>query len=251
MLTHYPSQNKEYIVFDFFPQAEVTCAVSMRQAGNMSLFYGDTKEALSNRKDFLKKIGIDYRNLICARQVHGAGVAYVTESDRGKGAISAEDAVGAFDALVTDKAGLPIGIFTADCLPIFLYDPGNRAVGLVHAGWRSSKENIFAGTLRVMQESFNTRKPDLLAAFGPAIRSCCYEVGREIVDFFPRDVTEKSGHYYLELVSANKRKLLEAGIKEENIFDCGLCTACLNEDFFSHRREHQNSGRMMSVAMLI
>jgi hypothetical protein len=216
----------------------------------MSLVYGDTTDSLENRRNFLKKLGIDYQDLVCAKQVHGGRTAYVRETERGKGALSFENALEDVDALITDKRNLPLAVFTADCLTIFLYDPVGVSIGIIHAGWRSTRENIAAKTIQLMQKKFNTETRTLYVGFGPAIRCCCYEVQEELIRYFPDNFLKRDGHYYLDLVGINKRQLLDLGIKDINISDSKICTSCQNKEFFSYRREGKNCGRMMSVIML-
>lgn len=243
-------QNREYYLLSGFPEADVICAASSRHLGNMSLFYGDTKTALKNRKNFLEGLGIGYRDLVCARQVHGSRVRYATEDDKGKGASSYGSAFANTDAFITDKKRLPLAIFTADCLSIFLYYSKKPAIGLIHAGWRSTKENIIARTLQSMKGEFSIHIEDLLVGFGPSIRSCCYEVGADFNNFFPNELIKRDNRYYLDLVQISKKQLLDSGVKETNIFDSKHCTSCLGKDFFSYRREKNTCGRMMSVMML-
>lgn len=233
----------------FEEQPGLICATSSRHQGNMSLVYGDTKGALKNREYFLQGLGINYQDLVCARQVHGSCARYVRDEDKGRG-VSYGTAVADTDALVTDKKNLALAVFTADCLSIFLYDAKTPAIGLIHAGWQSTKENIAAKTLRLMQREFHTRLEDLSVGFGPAIRSCCYEVGGDFADFFPDGLTTRNNRYYLDLVGINKKQILASGAQEVNIFDSCHCTSCQNKDFFSYRKEGKNCGRMMSVIML-
>jgi hypothetical protein len=216
----------------------------------MSLAYGDTRSSLENRKSFLSKLGIDYHNLVCARQVHGVHPRYIREDDKGKGAVSGDTALADTDALITDKRNLPLAIFTADCLSIFLYDPIRLSIGIIHAGWQGSKENIALKTVQLMQEKFNTRPQDLYVGFGPVIRQCCYEVGEEFSDCFADSLTKKNSHYYLDLAGINKKQLLGLGVSDINIFDSKICTSCQNDEYFSFRKEGNNCGRMMSVIML-
>ena len=243
-------KNKAYYLFEGFLHLNLICAFSMRSCGNMSLFYGDTKDSLENRKNFLKDLGIEHHSLVCAKQVHSGNVRYIQEVDRGKGALSCDTAVADTDAFITDKTNLPLAIFTADCLSIFLYDPATPGIGLVHAGWRSTKENIAIKTLQLMQGKFKTCAKDLYAGFGPAIRNCCYEVGREFSGLFSSGLTQRNSRYYLDLVSINKTQLLNLGVKEANISDSKICTSCQNKEFFSYRREGNACGRIMSVMML-
>jgi len=228
----------------------ITFAFSARILKNMSLSYGDTRDSLSNRMNFLAGLGIDYRDLVCAKQVHASSVRYATQEDKGRGALTYDDAIPDTDGFVTDKRNLPLAIFTADCLSIFLYDPHAPAIGMIHAGWRSSAANIAVEAVSLMQGKFNTGASGLCAWFGPAIRSCCYEVGSDFNKFFPSGLMERNNRYYLDLARINKNQLLGAGLNEENIFDSGICTSCNNNKFFSFRKEGEACGRMMSVIML-
>lgn len=231
--------------------ARLLCAFSTLASGNMSLNCGDRKDALRNRRKLLKGFGISHGDLVCAKQAHGSRVACVNDNDKGRGALSYDNALSDTDALITERSSVPLSVFTADCLSIFLYDHMTPAIGLVHAGWRGSRENIAAKTVEAMKDKFNSRAQDLCAAFGPAIRSCCYEVGGEFSGFFaPEYLTRTNGRYYLDLAAVNKGQLLGAGVKDKNIFDCGLCTCCRSSEFFSYRRQEAGSGRMMSVMML-
>ena len=243
-------KNRKYRLFEGLPHGNLTCAFSMRKHGNMSLVYGDTKHALNNRKAFLRELDINYEDLVCARQIHGNNIKYVKEQDRGKGALSYDSAIADTDGLITDKRNLPLAVFTADCLPIFLYEPRTPSIALVHAGWRSSKENISARAIELMQEEFNIKIKDLYVGFGPGIRGCCYEVGRDFGNFFSDELRQRAGHYYLDLVKINKKQLLRLGVRDINISDVKICTSCQNEDLFSYRKEGSSCGRMMSVAML-
>jgi len=244
------SKNRQDYLFDIFPESNLIGAFSSRASGNMSLVYGKTEGALDNRRRFLKDLGIDYRDLVCSQQVHGSRVRYIQEADKGKGALSYETAIASTDAIITDKKRLPLAIFTADCLSVFLYDPDKLAIGVVHAGWRSTKNNICIETIKLMQEEFNSDPNNLYAAFGPAMRSCCFEVENEVRDSFSSGLIQRDNRYYLDLAGINKNQLLDSGVKDRNIFDCGICTVCRNAEFFSYRKEKDGSGRMMSVMML-
>jgi hypothetical protein len=216
----------------------------------MSLYYGETSVALDNRRNFLSSLGIDYRDLICARQIHGDSIKYVTEADKGSGANAYGGSIADVDGFITDKKNVPISIFTADCLSVFVYDPKTPSIGLVHSGWRSSKENIVSKVIKLMQEKFGAQPKDLYAGFGSSIRGCCYEVSKNFKDYFPQTLVEKNGKFYLDLAAINKGQLMAAGLKEENIFPPQVCTYCHNDEFFSYRKEGVACGRMMSVMML-
>jgi hypothetical protein len=188
--------------------------------------------------------------LVCAKQIHSSNIKYVKEEDRGRGALSYDSSIADTDAFITDRRNIPLGVFTADCLSIFLYDALTPAIGLVHAGWRSTKEGIAAKTIALMQKEFNTRTENLSVAFGPCIRSCCYEVQEEFKNSFSFGLILKNGRYYLDSAAINKKEILDSGVKENNLFDPGICTLCRNTEFFSYRKEGKSCGRMISLAML-
>ena len=154
------------------------------------------------------------------------------------------------DGFVTNQQGLPIAIRTADCLPVFIFDPVKKALGLAHAGWKGTKAQIAVKTIKTMQDKFGSRCYDLQIGLGPAIRGCCYKVGGEFKDYFPQDLIQREGELYLDMIAANRRQLLSAGVLARNIFDSQACTSC-DRKYFSFRRDGEKAGRMVSVMMLL
>jgi len=231
-------------------EAHLVCAFSYRQLGNMSLFYGDTRCALSNRERFLKPLDIDYRDLVCARQIHSDGIWHVTEQDKGRGALRFEDSLANTDALITDAKNLPLAIFTADCLSVFLFDPVKPAIGLVHAGWQGSREHITLKTVQHMQELFQTNPATLRLSFGPAIGACCYEVSQEFSAYFTDGLVKRNNRFYLDLLAVCEKELLGSGVRKDNLRVSSICPSCHNDKFFSYRKEGKACGRIMSVMML-
>jgi len=232
------------------PESDLIFTFSSRRHQNMSLSYGETRNSLNNRRDFLSNLGINHHDLVCAKQIHADGIRHVKEDDIGRGALSFESAIADTDAFITDKKNIPLAIFTADCLSVFLYDPQTPAIGIVHAGWRSTRENITAKAIKLMQKIFNSKTDSLSVTFGPSIRSCCYEVGGDFSDYFRDGLIKKSKRYYLDLVKINQKQAQDLGVKDKNIADSKICTFCRNQDFFSFRKEGESCGRMMSVIML-
>jgi polyphenol oxidase len=227
----------------------VVAAFSRRQDGNMSLSFGDTRGVLENRKQFLGGLGIDYQNLITAKQVHGNNVEYVTKKNRGCGALDYASSVMDTDALITDQSGVPIAILTADCLSVFIYDPKRPAIAILHAGWRSTEKNISQEGIRAMQNKFGSQPEDLLVGFGPSIRACCFEVDDDFKSNFAFGLTKKDGRVFMDIALINQRQLIDCGVREVNIFDPQLCTFS-DQGFFSFRKEAQGAGRLISVLML-
>jgi YfiH family protein len=154
------------------------------------------------------------------------------------------------DGLVSGEVPLAIGVRTADCVPILLLDTRRRAVAAVHAGWRGTAAAICQRAVASMSDWFGAAPADVYAAIGPSIRACCYEVGVEVASAFTQFFPEwpaVTGKRHLDLVEANRRQLCAAGLTANHIFDSGLCTVCVAEQFFSFRREPANPGRMVSA----
>lgn len=176
------------------------------------------------------------------KQVH-SGVCLRTESGEGR--------VGEGDALITDVVGAKVGVRTADCVPILLADPRTRAVAAIHAGWRGTVQRIAAKAVAEMTAKFSTNPREVVAAIGPAIGPCCYEVGAEVAalfrDWFP-ERRDLGGVSHLDLAEANRRQLMAADVAPERIWVAGVCTCCSGDEFFSWRRERQRTGRMLNAA---
>jgi YfiH family protein len=228
----------------------VVGGVSDKSFGNMSLSYGDTSRSLENRRIFLEQLGIDHRAIVTAQQAHGSNIHFAVKEDAGRGALSYDAALPDTDGLITAQPGLPLAIFTADCLAVFLYEPEARAIGLIHCGWRGLKLGILSKAVRLMRDEFSAAPARIAAGFGPAIGSCCYEVGEEFRADFPADLEEKEGRLCLDLARAAARQLAACGVEKENISLNDSCTSCRNDRLFSFRREGPSAGRMLSVMML-
>lgn len=246
---NFNSQKNHAYFFPNFPQDEVAAFFSDRFY-NLGFFNTTPKDLKSNRKKFLKPFGINYKNLVCAKQPHHKKIALIKCNQKGRGASNFNSAIKGADGLVTKEKNLPLAVFNADCLSIFLYDPNSKAIGLLHAGWRGTSKKIAENAILKMKKSFGTKPADLIIGFGPAIRKCCYEVGNGFKRYFPEDLIKRGNKLYMDLISANLKQLIKNGVKNKNIFDCKICTSCQNKNFFSYRREGEKVGRMMSLTML-
>lgn len=155
------------------------------------------------------------------------------------------------DALITDEVGKSIGVRTADCVPILMLDSRTRAVAAIHAGWRGTAAEIVKNAIEQMTGDFGTVPADLYAAMGPCIRGCCYEVGREVAQQFtawhPEWAEYEAKARKIDLAKTNRLQMRDAGVLLDHIFDCELCTACQSGQFFSFRREPENTGRMLAA----
>ena len=220
-----------------------------------------------NRRQFQSAIHASELTLVALKQFHSDVVCDFNAAP--KNAPSA-------DASITKTPQLLLGVQTADCVPMLLVDPKNRAVAAVHAGWRGTLRRIVEKTIGRMTMQYGTKPCDLLAAIGPAIGGCCYEVGTEVAAAFQSQFAQAPewfdelrtgdepnplqwlnqfppGHQpppknvRLDLRKANRAQLIDAGVSPANIFVSDLCTACRPDLLFSYRKQGAESGRMLSA----
>ena len=156
------------------------------------------------------------------------------------------------DAIITNEKNVPLLILTADCVPVVLVDKVNKAVGLVHAGWRGTYGKICSETLQSMKENYNTNTEDVVAIIGPSIGKCCYEVSYDLVEKFSAllpNADEKiyeirDEKYYLNLWEVNTQILKEFGVLKSNIINMNICTSCNCDRFFSYRKHDKTPKRI-------
>lgn len=197
--------------------------------------------------------------VVTGHQVHGTDIAVVTDPQ------TPREQLEGYDALITDVKGCAIGVRTADCIPVLLYDPEKEAVAAIHSGWKGTLNRISQKTIVKMQARFGTRPENIKAVIGPGICRKCFQVGEEVPNMFKgvgididpiytwdgprREGTMKGGHH-LDLIEENRLLLIESGVPAGNIQVCGLCTY---EDgrFFSARREGTACGRNINAIKLL
>ncbi len=153
------------------------------------------------------------------------------------------------DALVTNVPGVTLAVFVADCVPVLIADPVKRAAAAIHSGWRGRVAKINENAVREMTEKYGSDPRTLIAAVGPCIGPCCYEVGADVYEAFgdPRFFTPRGEKFLLDLPAAVKSSLAQAGIPPENVFLSGECTFCRSEIYFSHRATHGKRGNTAAM----
>ncbi|QNK54513.1 peptidoglycan editing factor PgeF [Paenibacillus sp. PAMC21692] len=229
---------------------------------NIGLHVGDKQgDVIENRNLLTEDIGWPFEAWTCAEQIHGAAVHQVREGERGRGRSSMNDTIQGCDGIMTDVEGILLTSFYADCVPLYFFDPEHRAVALAHAGWRGTVGEIAAETVRRMSEAYGTRPERLIAAIGPSIGECCYEVDglviTEVEALMNRlglsealaltcMIPEASGKARLNLKELNRQIMIKAGILPTRIELSKWCTGCRVDLFFSHRMEGGKTGRMAS-----
>ncbi len=250
-----------YTLSDSFP--EVRLFTTTRQSGvsqgnyssfNLSPFSGDVNSDFQKNIQILSnEIDLPVDKIIIPFQTHETEVKVIDscffelhEAAKGKFLFGV-------DALITNLPGVCIGVTTADCVPVFFYDPNKKVIAVAHAGWRGTCAGIVTKTISKMVLEFGCRPADIFSAIGPSISAKVYKVGEELISEFEKNgfpvdeifARNESG-LFLDLWKANQFLLLKAGIPDANIEISGRCTFTEHETFFSARRLGIKSGRIYS-----
>jgi polyphenol oxidase len=222
---------------------------------NLGLHVGDDPASVvANRTSVAAALGHDLSDWVVAVQTHGAQVAVVTPSDRGRGTTDVATAIDATDALITTTPGVTLALLVADCVPVLLVDENARAVAVVHAGWRGCAAGVLGRTVATL-DGLGIAPSALTAIIGPAIDGADYEVGPEVIDgsteagVTPAAVaSNNAGRFMLDLTSVVEGQLASLGLGADRIIDLGLRTS-KGSDFFSDRAERP-CGRFALLARL-
>lgn len=210
---------------------------------NLSFKVGDDPaNVVENRKRLFGSLGFTESESAIPHQCHSSNVQIVSKPGEYE----------ACDGLITDVVGLPLVVTVADCLPIVLFEPVKRVIGLVHAGWRGTTQGIAAEAVGLMVKHCGATASEMVAYLGPSAGVCCYEVGGDVAQLFSLDeIEQRNDRLYLDLKKSNIDQLLSIGIKEEHIEVSPQCTICNPQLFHSYRRDRNMSGRMMAAATLL
>ena len=239
-----------FSLFDSFP--EIHAFTSTRYPQSLEAFDNIDKKnsevehqerIFNSEKEWYRSLNIPDRRIARIRQVHGDRFVCVRQPGM----------FGEADGMVTDQKCLYLRIVSADCLPVFMYDPRARSIALVHAGWRGLQISIAAKAVEKMCTEFNSKPQDLLVAVGPFIHTCCYMVGKDIAETFPSEciASNSDGRYALDLGMIARNQLLRMEIPLTNIEISSECTCCRDDLFHSARRDKANARRNVSIMGLL
>lgn len=196
-------------------------------------------------------LNIPMAKIYSVKQVHGTSVKIIKNQD--KTLISREE----YDGLVTNRKGIVLCTYHADCVPIYFYDKNKEVIGLAHGGWKGTLNNICSSIILKMTDEYNCRLEDILVAIGPSIGPCCYEIKEDVEKLFKERFKEdtnviikEGNNIFLNLWEANRINLLDLGIKNENIISSEFCTSCNVDTLFSYRKENGTKSRMIGAITL-
>jgi YfiH family protein len=207
-----------------------------------------------NRSLLARTFGSRVEKFVMVNQCHGTDLLVIDEPNPDYAHFQKLEC----DGIITNQAQVMIAVGVADCLPILLLDPVKRVIAALHAGWKGTAGNIAAKGVESLVKIFDSNKSDILAALGPAIGPCCYEVDEPVKRAFAAAGVAwslcaeetASGKWRLDLAAANREQLLSAGLPEENIETAGQCVCCQSDWFFSYRRDGGETGRQAGFIML-
>ena len=250
--------------YDFGP--EVKAFSTTRQGGcsegnygqfNINRYCGDSPEHIAqNRQALCQLLDIDDRHLLMPHQVHLTEVATIDADFLRLTADERQQRLEGVDAIMTDMSGVCIGVSTADCIPVLLYDAEKHAACAIHAGWRGTVARIVEKAVKTMTATYGTNPSNLVAQIGPGISLDSFEVGDEVYDAFAQagfnmqSISERREKWHINLPLCNKLQLMAMGVKPEQICMSDICTYKSHDTFFSARRLGINSGRIFTAILM-
>lgn len=224
---------------------------------NINLFCGDDAEVVRvNRIALCEELNIAPERLIVPHQTHGVGLQKVDTAFLTKPQVDRDQLLEGVDGVMTDVSNVCVGVSTADCIPILLYDPIHQSVCAVHAGWRGTAQRIVQRAIAKMHVYYGTESTQLRACIGPGISSDHFEVGDEVYSAFEKagfemsTIARRYTKWHIDLWECNRLQLVEVGVCPAQIYVSGICTYERAADYFSARRLGTASGRIYSGILL-
>mgnify|MGYP002860886480 CR=1 FL=1 len=224
---------------------------------NVNRYCGDEPEDIAdNHKALCQLLKIGEDRLVMPHQVHGTGVSQIGRTFFMLSEDVRKTALEGIDALMTNMRGVCIGVSTADCIPIIIYDPQHHAAAVVHSGWRGTVANIAAVAIASMQRAYHSVPQNLKAVIGPGISLENFEVGDEVYEQFAaagypmEKIARRYEKWHIDLWACCRLQLEEAGILAGQIETVGICTYEQTADYFSARRLGVQSGRVFTGILL-
>ena len=255
--------NKNGVVLMTSPNINTTHAFTTRLGGVSTGIYKSMNLAQKSEDNFdnvkanysqlCNALGISPDDIVCGTQVHGTFIRAATNNDRGQ---LFKPNPHQADGIITKTPGLALMIFTADCVPILLYDPVKKVAAAVHAGWRSTVADITGIAVNKMVTEFGSSPADINAAIGPCISKCCFETDSDVVKAIADTLGEssqscysqKNNKYMVDLKETNRLLLSRVGIKNISISD--ECTFCSFDKYWSHRKTNGKRGSQAAIIII-
>jgi len=233
--------------------------VSSGECSTLNLGLGrndDRSNVIENFRIICNATSVNMESLVLTNQVHGTKVCRVYESDMGKGLLRESDLKGT-DGFITTAPGVTMVTFHADCAPVFLFEPSAKAAALLHSGWKGTLADIVTKAMDEMKKIPGFDAGRVEAVIGPSIGFCCFEVDEDVYRQFRGKYDNGSFYSHIsgtkwkiDLKAIIRARLAEAGVDIRNIHDCGICTKCCKDLFFSYRGDRGRTGSMAAFMQI-
>lgn len=235
-------ENKMFTIFNHYP--ELVLAISTRDNGPMKIQGNLLNKFLvkKNQKNFFNTLNIKNEKVVRAGLIHGSEVVIVKDDTKG---------IPQADGLITNHKDIFLSITVADCLPIFIYDPDNKVICLIHAGWKGLQKNILSIAIQKLVNSFDSNPSNIIVGIGPGISKCHFEVLEDVANIFknsfPKTIERRAGKIFLDLKFIAKEQLKHLGLQNKNIEVSQACTYCQENKYYSYRRDKYIPVKTMMV----
>ncbi len=230
--------------------------VSTGDCSSMNLNFDreETREpVLENYRRIGEILSLQPEDFVLSSQTHTTNILRITEEEKGMG-VTRNRSYQDIDGLITNVPGIALTTIYADCVPLYFVDPVNKAVGVAHSGWKGSVNRMGEACIKAMKAAFGTKPEDLTCVIAPSICMDCYEVSKDVADQFAKVFGEKDillqkseEKFQLNLWEVNRKVLLDAGVRPENIIVTDVCTCCNPQVLFSHRASKGKRGNVAAI----
>lgn len=253
----FPSLQKHEDLFHCFTTRYGGVSEGCFSSMNLALVTNDdVKNIYKNYEILCNKLSINQQDMVRTYQTHTANIRYATDEDKGK-YFDENPGYIDVDGLITDKKNICLTTCHGDCTPIYFYDPCKSVIGMAHAGWKGTVQNIAGLMVKKFKDDFNSNPSDIIGVIGPSLCQSCFEVDQDVAEMFLKQdenfknyMITKGIKFHFDLWEINKYLMIKEGMKSENIEMSYVCTKCNNDMFFSHRGQKGMRGLMLGMIMM-
>ncbi len=243
---------EKYFTFKKLNEYDEIIHLSTKKGMNFATPIVGIEGIKSGFKEIEQDIGYEFRMIKTPVQTHSNNVRILTEDNL-------NEEFSDTDGIITNLKSVALGIRTADCQSILLYDPKRKVIGNIHSGWKGTLNKIVVNAINLMISEYGCESQNILAFICPSIMKCCFEVDKDVVDSFVEqfgnidefvtlgEVKEGKQKYFIDTVELNKKVMVELGLNSENIVSSDICTKCHSELYHSYRSDGKLSGRNLSL----
>lgn len=241
---------QKYIQFKELNKYHNVCHLVTMKPLDFNVKKNGLEEVFKQFDELQEILDYKFKKIVFPLQKHTNNVEVITEENL-------NDILDNVDGTITNMKGVALICSLADCQSLLLYDDNKKVIGNIHSGWKGTKDKIIVNAINKMIEVYNSDPKDIKVYICPCIQKCCFEVDEDVKDLFINSIdnidefiTFNNSKYYIDTVGINKMLLKNMGIKEENIFDLGICTKCNSDEYHSHRGDPITDGRNISLICL-